>query len=112
MKIQRGAIVACHYFTLPDRQSALLSRTETYYHRDGTEHTLYDVPLRDVPLRDVIESVESHIKSHVPADTRTEVYHKVLHGMPGHRRYPSGTSRHSIPTRSRIPPSRYVHPLP
>jgi hypothetical protein len=76
-------LVGCDYFSLPDHCGGVLSATRRYYRRDGTEHTL-----ADVPLERIVKEVASRIERGVPAERRTEVYHKVLDGVPGHKEMP------------------------
>jgi hypothetical protein len=82
-EVYRNIIIFSDYLSLPDHRGGSVGPTEKYYRRDGTQHTL-----EDVPLPSVVEGVESYIKGQVPAGKRTEVYHKVLLGVPGHKDTP------------------------
>lgn len=83
LELYRNILIASDYFSLPDHRGGSVGPTEKYYRRDGTQHTL-----EDVPLPKIVKGLESHIKRVVPADKRTEVYHKVLGGVPGHKDTP------------------------
>ncbi|KAB5578560.1 hypothetical protein GE09DRAFT_555388 [Coniochaeta sp. 2T2.1] len=101
----KGTIVACDYFSLPDHTGVVLSPTQKYYRRNGTEHTIYNVPLERIA-----KEVESHIKDHVPKETRTEVYHKVLRDIPGHKEIPEWDEAPLNPNGE--PATRFSKPKP
>jgi hypothetical protein len=76
----RDLLISLHSVS---QRGDMISSTEKYYKDDGTE-----MAVAGVPMGKMVEEVESHIKRHVPSHRRTEVYHKVLQGYPGHKETP------------------------
>lgn len=60
-----------------------MSPNRRLYTSDGNEITF-----KDVPLAKIAKDVERMIEKQVPANHRTEIYHKVLAGMPNYQRVP------------------------
>ena len=96
--ILKAAIVASHYFSLPNHRGGVFEPNARYYTSEGREITF-----KDVPLVKIAEAAEQQIKSNVPADLRTEIYHKVLTGMPEHQAIPEWDTK--------SPESIYASPL-
>ncbi|KAK0708702.1 hypothetical protein B0H67DRAFT_648731 [Lasiosphaeris hirsuta] len=83
MTLHKTTMVASYYFSLPNSRGGAVDPHARYYTTDGDE-----VTFDDVPLAKIAKDVESMIKRKVPADRRTEIYHKVLTGMPGYQEIP------------------------
>ncbi|KAK4446712.1 hypothetical protein QBC34DRAFT_496748 [Podospora aff. communis PSN243] len=93
--LRKATILAAHYFSLPNHRGGVpeTDPDATYHTLDGTAVTWDDVPLS---------------KDHVPADRRTEIYHSVLTGMPGHQAVPEWDTKStaSIYAKPRTPFSK------
>ncbi|KAK3360554.1 hypothetical protein B0T25DRAFT_535891 [Lasiosphaeria hispida] len=81
--VYKSMMVASYYFSLPNNRGGVVDPHTRYYTTDGDQ-----VTFNDVPLAKIAKDVETTINAKVPADRRTEIYHKVLAGMPGHRQIP------------------------
>ena len=79
----KTASVASYYFSLLNSRGGIIDQRARYSTTDGNE-----VTFNDVPLARIARDVERTIKAKVPAHRRTEIYHKVLAGMPGHQEIP------------------------
>ncbi|KAM7202611.1 hypothetical protein V8F20_004400 [Naviculisporaceae sp. PSN 640] len=79
----KGLILASHYFSLPNNRGGVMRPAESFTLQDGQEITF-----SDVPVAKVVKSTENAIKTRVPESRRTEIYHQVLRGMPGHKSVP------------------------
>lgn len=76
-------LVMADYFTRNDHIGDLATPGEEHYRKNGQEHTL-----EDVPWKKVLEHVEKQIGRQVPEDRRTEVFNRVMAGMPSRKRFP------------------------
>lgn len=79
----RDFIVAADYFSYPNHCGGLLAPGHRHYFADGSEHT-FD----DVPLAKIVKAVTEHIEKHTDGNRRTDIYHQVLAGVPGHKLMP------------------------
>ncbi|KAK4213578.1 hypothetical protein QBC37DRAFT_285778, partial [Rhypophila decipiens] len=78
----KGFILCAHYFSLPNHAGGLARPAEQFVTQDGEVITF-----EDVPVSKLVESVERQIEKRVPDHLRTEIYNKVLAGVP-HKRVP------------------------
>ena len=71
------------YFRRDDHTGGLAMPGLDFYRSDGKLHT-FD----DVSLGVLLEVVESHISRLKPEDKRTEIFQKVMAGIPGRKELP------------------------
>lgn len=83
MDLLKYFIVASDYFSRDDHRGGVVALGTRHYRSDGTEHTIERVPWKKL-LRDI----EKEIERRVPEDRRTDVFHKVMEGMPGRKKAP------------------------
>ena len=79
----RDFIVMGDYFRQPNHTGGVVRPGERWFFADGSEHTI-----DDVPLFQIVKSVTYHIERLTDSARRTEIYHKVLADVPGHKAMP------------------------
>ena len=78
----KNFITMSYYLSLPDMVGGVVEPKLKFVRSNGKE-----VTFKDVPLQKVISDVQNAIKN-MKDGQRTDVYHKVLSGMPGHQETP------------------------
>lgn len=76
-------VLAADYFSRHNHCGGLMVPGERHFRANGQEHTF-----KDVPFPKILEAVENWIKENVGLEQRTEVFHKVMDGIPGRRATP------------------------
>jgi hypothetical protein len=86
IELLKSCTLASDYFSRGDHIGGPMIPGSKYYRAGGKEHRF-----EDVPFPKVLSAIEGYIKRSVPADRRTDVYHKVLAGTPIHKKIPEWT---------------------
>jgi len=99
IEVLKDSITVRYYRSLPNSNFASpIGPGERYFLADGKEIAFKDVPL----AKEVVPAIEVVIGCRVPTANRTDVYHKVLSGMPGHKEIPEWDTKI---------PSAFVKPM-
>ncbi|KAK0646890.1 hypothetical protein B0T16DRAFT_446778 [Cercophora newfieldiana] len=83
--LHKHFILASYYLSLPNNIGGDVDPARRFYVYEPRKR---EITFKDVPVAKVAKEIESCIKRDVPAEHRTEIYHKVLTGTPGHKEIP------------------------
>ncbi|KAM7192992.1 hypothetical protein V8F33_008040 [Rhypophila sp. PSN 637] len=79
----KGFILCAHYFSLPNHRGGVAEPAKQFVTQNGGVITF-----NKVPVYTFVDAIEREIEKRIPSDRRTEIYHKVLKGMPGYKAVP------------------------